>query len=179
MKWITRVLGALFILVLLAIATSFALPAQTKHTRVIALKQTPEAVFTALSDVEKFPTWNRNLDKIDILPPIDGKDATKQTFKGGMTMTVVTTESLAPTHLIRAIRQASGNGFSGSWTYDITPTNDGCEVALTEKSFTPNRMFRLMLWLSGSTRYIDQHLVDLGRHFGEKPVVWSKPAGSR
>ena len=180
MKWSGRVLGAVLILALLAYATSFALPTHTRHTRAIALKQTPEAVFSLLSDVEKFPAWNHNLEKVEILPPIEGKDATRQVFKGGMTMTVVTTESLAPTHLVRTVRDVSGNVFSsGSWTYEITPTNDGCEVALTEKSYIPNPMSRLTVWLSGSTHYIDQHLVDLGKHFGEKPIVSSKRGAAR
>jgi hypothetical protein len=179
MKRIALVLGALVILALLAIATSFVLPAQTKHTRVIALKQTPEAVFTVLSDVGKFPSWNRHLEKVEILPPIEGKEATKQTFKRGMTMTIVTTESLAPTHLVRTVRDVSDNAFVGSWNYEITPTNEGCELALTEKFYSKKPFFRLMTWLSGSTRYIDQHLVDLARHFGEKPVIWSKRPAAR
>ena len=179
MKWFGYILGAILILALLAFATSFALPAQTSHTRAISLKQTPEAAFAVLSDVEKFPAWNHNLEKVEILPPIEGKDATRQLFKGGKTMTVVTTETLAPTHLVRTVREVSGNIFSGSWTYEITPTNDGCEVALTEKSYIPNRMFRLTVWLSGSTHYIDQHLVDLAKHFGEKPIVSSKRGAAR
>ena len=178
-KWAARVVGILALLIVLAVAVSFALPAKTKHTRLIALKQTPGAVFAVLSDVEKFPTWNRNLEKVERLPPIDGKEATKQTFKGGMTMTVVTTENLAPTHLVRAVREVSGNDFSGSWNYEITPTNEGCEVALTEKSYIKNPMFRLMVWLFGSTKYIDHHLVDLAKHFGEKPIIWSKRAEAR
>jgi hypothetical protein len=179
MKWLVRILGAVVVLAALAIAASFTLPAQSKHTRVIALKQTPEAIFTVLSDVGKFPSWNRSLEKIEMLPPIDGKEATKQTFKGGMTMTIVTTESLAPTHLVRTVRAGNGNAFSGSWTYQITPINEGTEVALTEKSYINNPMFRLMVWLVGSTKHVDHHLVDLGRHFGETPIIWSKRPAAR
>jgi hypothetical protein len=171
--WIARVLGSVVLVVLLAIVISFALPAQMKHTRVIILKQTPEKVFAVLSDVEKLPTWNRNLEKVELLPPIDGKDAMKQTFKGGTSMTIVTMESLAPTHLVRVVRAVSGNTFTGSWTYEITPTTDGCEVALSEKSYIKNPIFRLMVRVFGPTRYIDQHLVDLAKHFGETPTLRS------
>jgi|GEM_PF-817684 len=174
MRWLIWILSAFLSVVVVAIALSFSLPAKTKLTRAIALKQTPEAVFTVLSDTEKFPTWNRHLEKIEMLPPLNGKEAVRQTFKNGATMTVVTTESLAPTHLVRSIRAVSGNAFSGLWTYDITPTNDGCEVALTQKSQVPSRLGRLMVWLSGSTKYIDRHLVDLARRFGEKPRIRTK-----
>ncbi|HEY6205053.1 MAG TPA: SRPBCC family protein [Chthoniobacterales bacterium] len=177
MKSAAQLLGIIVVLVLLAIGISFLLPAQTRHTRVLTLKQTPGAVFTVLSDVEKFPTWNRNLEKTERLAPIDGKEAMKQTFKGGVAVTVVTTESLAPTHLVHTVRAGNGgNSFSGSWTYDVTPLNDGCDVVLTEKSYIANPMLRLMMRLFGSTRYIDQHLVDLARHFGERPIIRSMPA---
>jgi hypothetical protein len=172
-KWTARVLGIVIVSLAIVIALSFALPAQMKDTRVIILKQTPEKVFAVLSDVEKLPTWNRNLKTIKILPPIDGKEATKQTSKDGTTMTIVTTESLAPTHLVRVAREVSSNAFSGSWTYDITPTADGCEVALTEKSDIKNPIFRLMVRVFGLTRYIDQHLVDPAKHFGETPTLRS------
>jgi hypothetical protein len=36
------------------------------------------------------PKWNRSLEKVEVLPPIDGKEATRQTFKGNMQMTIVT-----------------------------------------------------------------------------------------
>jgi ribosome-associated toxin RatA of RatAB toxin-antitoxin module len=173
MKWTARVLGIVIVSLALVIAISFALPAQMKHTRVIILKQTPEKVFAVLSDVEKLPTWNRNLQKVEMLPPIDGKEATKQISKNGMTMTIVTAESLAPTHLVRVVREVSSNAFSRSWTYEITPTADGCQVALTEKSDIKNPIFRLMVRIFGSTRYIDQHLVDLAKHFSETPTLRS------
>jgi hypothetical protein len=176
MKWMMGVLATLVVLLVLAITISFTLPAQTKHTRVLTLKQTPEAVFAVLSDVEKFPAWNRYLEKVERLPPIDGKEAMKQTFKGGMSLMVATTESLAPTHLVRTVHAAGGNTFSGSWTYEITPTNDGCEVALTEKSYIANPILRLVVRLFGSTRQIDQHLVDLAKYFGETPSVRSTVA---
>ena len=173
MKSAARLLGVIILLLLLAIGISFLLPAQARHTRVLTLKQTPEAVFTVLSDVEKFPAWNRNLEKVERLPPIDGKEAMKQTFKGGMTLMVATTESLAPTHLVRTVRAVGGNTFSGCWSYEITPVNDGCVVALTEKSYIANPLLRLMVRLFGSTRHIDQHLVDLAKYFGETPSVRS------
>jgi hypothetical protein len=172
-KWTARILGIVIVSLALVIAISFALPAQMKHTRAIILKQTPEKVFAVLSDVAKLPTWNRNLQKVEMLPPIDGKEATKQTSKDGTAMTIVTTESLPPTHLLRIVHDVSGNAFSGSWTYEITPTTHGCEVALTEKSYIKNPISRLIVRIFGSTRYVDQHLVDLAKHFGEAPTLRS------
>ena len=170
MKWIVRILIIFILIVLLAVVIGFALPARSEHTRGITLKQTPDAIFTALSDVQSMPKWNRNMEKIEMLPPIDGKQATKQTFKGGMTMTIVTAESLAPTHLVREMRDAGGP-FVGSWTYEITPADTGSKVVLKEKSEIKNPFFRLMVFIFGPTKYIDEHLVDLAKKFGENVAV--------
>lgn len=166
MKWIARILSILMLLVLLAVVAAYSLPAQTTSTRTIMLKQPPDAIFAVLVDVLKLPDWNRNMTKLEMLPPIDGKEATRQTFKGGMTMTIVTTESLAPTHLEREMRD-EGGPFQGSWTYEITPTAEGSKVALTERSQIKKPFFRLMVRIFGATKYMDDHLVDLAKRFGE------------
>jgi len=166
MKWTFRILMLLVLLVVGVVMIGYSLPARTTHTRMILLKQTPEAIFAALDDVQKLPEWNRNVEKVELLPPMDGKQATKQTFKGGMTMTIVTTESLGPTHFAREIRDTHG-AFIGSWAYEISPTADGSKVALTEKSDIQNPFFRLMLRIFGPTKYMEEHLIDLGKHFGE------------
>jgi uncharacterized protein YndB with AHSA1/START domain len=170
MKWIVRILIIFILIVGLAILLGLALPAHSEHTRSVTLKQTPDAIFTALSDVQSMPKWNRNMEKIEMLPPIDGKEATKQSFKGGMTMTIVTAESLPPTHLVREMRDADGP-FVGSWTYEITPADAGSNVVLKEKSEIKNPFFRVMVFVFGPTKYMDEHLVDLGKNFGESVAV--------
>lgn len=166
MKWLARILGILVLAIGLLIVVAFTSPARTKHTRTILLKQTPKAVSAALADVQKMPEWNQNMTKVELLPPSEGKETTKQTFKGGMTMTIVTTESLAPTHLVRAMRD-DGGPFVGSWTYEISPTTDGSKVELTEVSEIKKPFFRLMVRIFGATKYMDEHLAGLAKHFGE------------
>ena len=171
MKWILRILSLLIILFLLVLIIGFALPEHTTHTRTITLKQPPEKVFAALADVASMPKWNRNLEKVEMLPPIDGKETTRQTFKDGMDMTIITVESLPPAHLVRELAEGPGS-FSGSWTYGITPIpGGGSQVALTEQSNVSNPIFRVMVRLFGPTKFVDQHLEDLARHFGETATI--------
>jgi uncharacterized protein YndB with AHSA1/START domain len=167
MKWILRILGVLALLVVLILIIGFLLPAHTTVTRTVTLKESPEQVFAVLADVRKMPEWNRHMKKVEILAPIDGKEATKQTFEGAMTMTIVTEESAPPNHLVRAMRDMNGSPFVGSWTYKISATPDGSDVALTENAEFNNPIFRLMVRIFGPTKYIDDHLVDLGQRFNE------------
>ena len=171
MKWILRILSLVVILILLVLIIGLALPEHTTHTRTITLKQPPEKVFAALADVASMPTWNRNLEKVEMLPPIDGKETTRQIFKGGMEMTIITVESLPPAHLVRELGEGNGP-YSGSWTYGITPIpGGGSQIALTEQSNVPNPFFRVMVRLFGPTKYMDEHLEDLAKHFGETATI--------
>lgn len=165
MKWIVRLVAFLIAVVLVVLTLGYALPVQSEHTRSITLKQPPEAVFTALADVQKMPEWNRNLSRVEILPPTDGKETMRQTLKNGMSMELVTTESLSPTHLVR---ESKGGPYVGSWTYEIAPTNDGSKVTLTEKAEIKKPPLRVLARVFGPTKYLDEHLIDLARHFGEQ-----------
>jgi hypothetical protein len=64
-----------------------------------------------------------------------------------------------------------GGPFIGSWTYDIKPASGGSEVALTEKSEIKNPFVRLMVKVFGPTKYMDEHLQDLAKNFGETAVI--------
>jgi uncharacterized protein YndB with AHSA1/START domain len=170
MKILLRVVIALLVLGAGAYLYALTIPASQTNTRTITLKQPPEAVFGLLSDFNNMPKWNRSLEKVEVLPPIDGKEATRQTFKGNMQMTIVTSESTPPNRLVRSMGDIGGP-FIGSWTYDIKPAPDGSEVALTEKSEMKNPFFRLMVKLLGPTKYIDEHLEDLAKNFGETAAI--------
>ena len=170
MKVLLRIILILVVLAVAAYLYALSIPAHQTHTRTITLKQPPEVVFALLSDLPNFPKWNRNMEKIEILPPIDGKEATRQTFKGNMTMTIVTTESTPPKHLVRSMGDVGGP-FEGSWIYDITPTPEGSQIVLTEQSTANNPFFRLMIKMFGATKYMDEHLEGMAKVFGETAVI--------
>ncbi|MDQ2919874.1 MAG: SRPBCC family protein [Verrucomicrobiota bacterium] len=161
------------VLVLIAGGAFFyasSLPEHTTHTRRITLKQSPDAIFALLTDMENMPKWNRNMKKIEMLPPIDGKEATRQTFEGNMQMVIITSERTSPSHLVRTMGDNNGP-FAGSWTYEIKPVDGGSEVTLTEDSHMKNPFFRLMTKIFGETKYLDQHLQDMALHFGETATI--------
>ncbi|MGI8890246.1 MAG: SRPBCC family protein [Chthoniobacterales bacterium] len=166
MKWLLYLVALIALLVGGVFLVGYALPAQTTISRSITLKQSPEAVFAVLAEVKKMAEWNRNTEKVEMLPPVKGKEATRQTFKGGMTMIIITAESTAPTHLVRTLGD-DGGPFAGSWTYDISPAEGGSRVVSTEVAKFENPLFRVMTRLFGQTKYMDEHLQDLAKKFGE------------
>ena len=130
MKILFRIVLVLLVLAGAAYLYARSIPVRQTHTRTTTLKQTPEALFALLTDLPNFPKWNRNLVKIEMLPPVDGKEATRQTYKGDMQMTIITTESLPPTRLVRSMGD-DGGPFQGSWTYEISRTADASQIVLT------------------------------------------------
>jgi uncharacterized protein YndB with AHSA1/START domain len=170
MKILFRILLVILVIAAALYVYGRSIPKHQTHTRTINLKQTPEAIFALLTDLPNFPKWNRNMVKIEMLPPVDGKEATRQTFKGNMTMTIITSESTPPKHLVRSMGD-SGGPFEGSWIYDITPTAEGAQVVLTEQSTMNSVLFRLMSKFFDPTKYMDEHLEGMARHFGETAVI--------
>lgn len=170
MKYVMSFFGLLILAIILLLAIGYSLPAKTTITRSISLSKSPEEVFAALTDMQSFPKWNRSLEKIEILPPRDGKETTLQTFKGGMRMTIITTERTPPTHLVRAMADEKGP-FAGAWTYHISASAAGAKIALTERAEARNPVFRVLMRFFGQTKYVDEHLVDLGKRFGENVAI--------
>ena len=120
MKWILYAVVFIVAMIGATFLIGYCLPKKTTISRSITLKQTPEAVFAVLADVGRMAEWNRNTKRVEMLPPVEGKEATKQTFKGGMVMTIVTAESTPPHCLVRELGDVNGP-FVGSWTYEISP----------------------------------------------------------
>ena len=87
-----------------------------------------------------------------------------------MQMTIITSESTPPKHLVRSMGDNSGP-FEGSWTYDISPTADGSQIVLTEQMTMNNPCFSLMAKLFSPTKYMDKHLEGMAKNFGETAVI--------
>lgn len=170
MKWILYLVGLVAVLVGAAFLAGYALPAKTTVSRSITLQQPPTAVFALLANLPHMAEWNRNTERVEMLPPIDGKEASKQTFKGGMIMTISTSESAPPRRLVRTLGDTNGP-FLGSWTYDISPTESGSHIVLTEVAILKNPLLRILTRIFGRTKYMDEHLEDLAKKFGETAQV--------
>jgi uncharacterized membrane protein len=76
-----RVLIVVLVLGAGAYLYALSIPASQTNTRTITLKQSPEAVFGLLSDINNMPKWNRSLEKVEVLAPIDGKEASGRPSK--------------------------------------------------------------------------------------------------
>lgn len=171
MKWILIALGFLALVVLVTLIAGLLQSAKHSVTRSIDLKQTPEAVFSALDHPDDLPAWSSTVLKVERLPDSNGKPAARLTLAWGhMRMITTQLERTAPRRLVTSMAK-EGGPVLGTWTYEITPKDGGCRVVLTETGEITNPFFRVLARLRGLDANITQTLRDLARKFGETPFV--------
>ena len=166
MKWVLVGLGLIVGLILLLVAVGMFIPKAHVASRKARFNQPPDVVWEAITDVADQVSWRTGLAKVERLPDREGNAVWRETSKrtGPLTMMVITNE---PPH--RMINQIVDNkSFGGSWTYELTPTDDGGELTITESGEIYNPIFRVFArFVFGYTATMETYLRQLGTKFGE------------
>ncbi len=164
MKWLLGVLAALALLVLLVFAIGFALPRAHIASVRAHLRQPPDSIYHAVTDVENGPQWRSGLDSVRVLErtPLTW---TESASWGNLTM--VMDEATPPSRVVTRIADTS-DGFGGTWTYEIAPERTGSIVTITERGEVYNPIFRFMSkFVFGHYASLETYARDLGRKFNE------------
>jgi hypothetical protein len=141
MKWMLIVTAVLVVLVVAALAVGWLLPVQHVASRRATFTVPPDAVWKLITDVESFPQW-RDVKRVERLPDRDGKPVWVEESRTGK-LTLAIERSEPPRLLVSRIADP-GLPFGGTWTYEITPTPDGCALRITENGEIYNPIFRVM-----------------------------------
>jgi uncharacterized protein YndB with AHSA1/START domain len=132
------------------------------------LRQAPEAVFSVISNFQQAPSWRPDIKQVEILPPENGHVRFREQGSNG-SITYEVTDIQPPRRMVTRIVDKS-LPFGGSWTYELTPTSDGCRLTITENGEVYNPVFRFVSrFIIGQTRTIDEYLNNLRRRFGVSP----------
>ena len=171
--WILAAVGIVVGALLLIAVYGLTLPRSHQVARTIMLKQTPEAVWQAITDFPSVPSWNANVAKIEKLPDKDGHEVWREDYKNGYGLTLETTEATPPTRLVRTIADVGGP-FTGRWEFMLTPVEGGCRITITEFGEVGNPYFRVMAKLFMKPEaHMELYLAALARKFGEQPMFIS------
>jgi hypothetical protein len=140
-------------------------------TRSIALKQTPQAVWQAVTDFANLPSWHADVVKVERQPDRNTHELWKETYRGNYGLFLETTESAAPARLVRTIAD-DGGPFTGRWEFTLAPIDGGCRLTLTEQGDIRNPFFRVMFRLyMRPEKYVVAYLAALAKKFGEAVVI--------
>jgi hypothetical protein len=154
MRWVIWIVVALAVIVGLIAIIGSQLPKKHTATRTARVKLPPDSLYTVLSDVDHFATWRPDVKKLERLPDREGRPAwVEETSNGRIAMFFERMER--PSLLVGRIADPS-LPFGGTWTYRITPADEGSELSVTEDGEIYNPLFRFMArFVFGYTATID------------------------
>ncbi len=165
MKWLWISLAVLAALVLLVVVLGALSPVAHAAARRITLRQSPTAIFAALTDVKAMPGW-RDLKSVEELPPRDGRRCYREVSGFGPMDLLVEREDPGQELITRIV--TDGSPFGGTWTFRLTPKGEHTEIAITENGEVYNVVFRaLSRFVFGHATHVESYLKSLGRKFGE------------
>jgi hypothetical protein len=168
------VLGGLVGLLVLMALIGLTLRPDHLAARQADIPRPPAEVYAVLRDVERHPTWRKDLKKVELLPDVDGKRSFRETGSQGAITFVVDLDDAAAGRLITRIADDK-LPFGGRWIIDVTPTATGSLVRVTEDGVVKNPLFRfLSRTVFSLTATQETYLAALGRHLGAD--VSARPA---
>ena len=168
MKWILWIFGALAAVLILITLIGYLLPKGHTVTREARFRQSPEAVWKAITDIDDMPTWRQGLKSVKRLPDRNGLPAWVEMLDSGI-IPLETLTSQPPSRLVVRIADPK-LPFGGTWTYEITTLPSGNSLRIREDGEIYNPVFRFLTrFVFGYTGAIDVYLKSLAKKFGEQP----------
>jgi hypothetical protein len=165
MRWLFLLAGAIALLILIVVLVGLILPKAHHATRMARFRQPPEAVFALISGPQD---W-RGIESHEL--PADGGPRKWREQSGRRSITFEEAASNPP-HLYKSTIADKNLPFSGTWTWEIAATPDGCTCRITEDGEVSNPIFRFISrFVLGHTRSIDGYLNALGNKFGEPVTI--------
>jgi uncharacterized protein YndB with AHSA1/START domain len=142
MKWILLALTSLAVVPTLAAFIGSRLPSSHRASVARTFPVAADVVWTAITDVEAFPSWRAGVKRIERLPDRNGLPAwIEEGRSGNITLAIERMER--PRILVGRIADPK-LPFGGTWTYEIVPDGIGSRLTITEHGEIYNPMFRFM-----------------------------------
>lgn len=166
MKMALFAVGALGLVVTLVLLVGSLLPKAHRVAREAALRRAPRDVYDVVRDFAKAPTWRPDLVGMEMLDAADNRPRFRECGKHGCVTYEVMEDVPGQRLVIRIVDQ--NLGYSGSWTYDFSPTPSGMRLRIEEQGEVSNLLFRFMSrFVFGQTATLDAYLDSLGKRFEE------------
>jgi uncharacterized protein YndB with AHSA1/START domain len=145
MKWVLIVgivIAALIVVVGIVALIGSRLPQSHVASREARVPAQADAVWQAVTDVERYGMWRKDVSRIERLPDREGKVTWVEHARGDRITFVV--DRAEPPRLL-VVRIADPElPFGGTWTYEISPDGSGSRLKITEHGEVYNPIFRFM-----------------------------------
>jgi uncharacterized protein YndB with AHSA1/START domain len=165
MKWLLLIVAIAVVVIGGVAVIGATLPQDHIVSRSAKLSAPPDSVWSIITNVTAYPTWRKDLDRVE---PVPG--ATRRTWReisGRDKMTYEATAEEPPHHFVSRI--AEKGSFGGTWDYEIVPDGTGSKITITEHGEVYNPVFRFMsTYVMGQTATLDKYLTALTARTGDR-----------
>lgn len=177
MKWVAIGLGIIVVLILAVVGIGMALPRTHSASVRARYDASPELVSETIRDVGRGPEWRSGLQQVEVLAREGEPMRWRETADWGtLTFERVVDE---PQRRVVARIVDEGQGFGGTWTYEIEPNGAGSIVTITEDGIVDNPIYRFMTrFVMGHYASLETFARDLGRRLGEEEVRVERVEGA-
>lgn len=167
MRWLLVALAVIAGLVLVVVAVGYALPVRHVASVAATIPAPPDSVWAAVASPETYQSWHPGVSRVEILPPMDGRVAWRETGKDG-SISYVAVASEPPRRFVARITDRD-LPFGGSWEWQLAPDGAGTRVTVTERGEVYNPIFRFVSrFVIGHTKTLTDYVKALGRRFGSE-----------
>jgi hypothetical protein len=175
MRWALWIVGSLVAIVALAALIGAMLPKGHVATRAAKFRETPDAVWSAITEYEEFPKWRTGVQSVARLPDANGHVVWSEQIGVGWNAEKIPyeiMESVAPTNAApgRLVARIADPKlpYGGGWTYEVSAADGGTQLRVTERGEVYNPIFRFVSrFIIGHTKSLEDYLNALGKKFGE------------
>jgi hypothetical protein len=179
MRWALWIIGGLAAIVTLVAMIGAMLPKGHVATRSARFRESPDAVWRAITEYEDFPKWRPGVQSVTRLPDANGHLVWLEKSGSGSSaqeipyeiMESVAPASGAPGRLVARIADPK-LPFGGSWSYEVSAADGGALLRITERGEVYNPIFRFVSrFVLGQTKTMEDYLSALGKKFGETVTI--------
>jgi len=179
MRWALWIVGSLIAIVALVAIIGAFLPKGHVATRAARFRQSPDAVWQAITGYEDFSKWRPGVQSVKRLPEMNGHAAWSEQIGIGWSAEEI------PYEIVESVAPAGGAPgrlvvriadprlpYGGGWTYELSAVDGGTLLRVTERGEVYNPIFRFVSrFIMGHTKSLEDYLNALGKKFGETVTI--------
>ena len=166
---VMAVTGLVVLIVMVLLVGSY-LPVKHEVTREATYRATPAQLFALIRNVDDYPSWQKSVSKVEVLPDVDGKPRARET-NSGQAITYELSDIVPNQRMVSRI--ADDNlPFGGSWTYEVISgqATDATTLRITENGEVYNPVFRFVSrFVMGHSATIDKYLEAVATRYPRLP----------
>jgi hypothetical protein len=179
MRWALWIVGGAIAIVALVAIIGMMLPKGHVTTRAAKFRESPDAVWSAITTVQDFPKWRPGLQSVEQLSTTSGHSVWLERSGTGWNAQEIPYQVLestppagyAPGRLVAKIADPK-LPFGGSWTYGVASADGGTVLRITERGEVYNPIFRFVSnFFMSQTKTMEDYLNALGKKFGETVTI--------